>query len=56
MTRVTSPALALRDHERICQRCVAMARAGQPYTKFCQVGRRLVELALQARAPRRRAA
>jgi len=50
--RLSPGAAALGDHARICQRCLAVAKAGLPYVSLCAYGRVLAEVALKARAAR----
>jgi len=50
--RLSVGAAALGDHARVCQRCLAVARAGLPYVRLCAYGRVLAEAALKARARR----
>lgn len=57
MTRVGAPAAAaLREHGDACPHCLAMAKAGRPYTKFCPVGRPLAQDALKELVRSRRRA
>jgi len=53
MTRLQSPgAVALGYHAKRCNRCLAVATAGQPPTKLCPAGRILAIAAIRARARR----
>lgn len=50
--RVSPVVTALEDHINLCRRCLAVAIANQPATKFCAAGRILSEAALKQRAKR----